>query len=276
LSYGYDFKVPPASLRDVEVKIEFASNQLHALDAEFDKRREAGEYRYSPDIRRGGLHHVYKAMEPPSPGRYWGAQIGAVAHALRSSLENLAWQLVIANGGTPNDATHFPIYKYKPDEGKRLDVIGRVPSEALKIIETAQPYNGTEDGARLGKIHALDIFDKHRELVVTAACVHLATMHGPAPLPENVITFRRRTLTNDNVVAIVKYVEPRSEPYLNLSFEPYLTFGGKGPYRDDIVSGFEWDLFAFIQDDFVPRFHQWVPPDRRPTNLQSGPRHLRN
>jgi hypothetical protein len=264
-----------ATLHDVEVKIEFASNQLHSLDAEFDKRREAGKYKYSPEICREGLHHVYRVSEPPPAGRYWGAQIGAVAHALRSSLEHLAWQLVIANGGSPNNATHFPIFQRKPVAGKMLEVIGGAPLGALQIIEAAQPYNGTQDGIKLGKIHSLDGSDKHREIVVTAARVHLASMHGPAPLPGNAITFTRRPLANDNVVAVVKYLEPQLEASPNISFVPYMTFGSRSPYRDDIVSSFMWELVAFIQDDFVPRFHQWVPPDRRPTNLESGPRHLR-
>jgi hypothetical protein len=258
-----------ASLHDVEVKIEVATQQLHALDVEFDNRREAGEYRYSVEICRGGLHHVYRVIDPPPDGRYWGAQIGAVAHALRSSLEHLAWQLVIANQGSPNNSTHFPIYERKPDKGKELGVTGGVPSEALKIIEAAQPYNGTSGGKKLAAIHKLDVFDKHRELVVTAARVELASTSGPAPLPQNSIAFTRRPLTNDNVVAVVKYVDARSEADPNLSFIPYMTFGVGAPYRGEIVSGFMWELLAFIENDFVPRFHQWVPPTPRPMNLPS-------
>ncbi len=258
-----------ASLDDVEVKIEFATQQLHALDVEFDDRRESGQYRYSVEICRGGLDHVYRAVDPPPVGRYWGAQIGAVAHALRSSLEHLAWQLVIANEGSPNNATHFPIYRRRPNNGGTVGVMGGVASAALAIIEVAQPYNGTADGKKLGAIHDLDVFDKHRELVVAAACVELASTHGPAPLPQSSITFTRRSLDKGAIVAIVKYAEPQPEADPNLTFIPYMTFGVGSPFRGEIVSAFMWDLLAFVQNDFVPRFHLWVPPPLRQANLPS-------
>ena len=263
-----------ASLHDVEVKIEFATDQLHALDVEFDNLRESGEYQYSVEIRRGGLHHVYRAVDSPPAGRYWGTQIGSVAHALRSALEHLAWQLVIANDGSPSNTTHFPILRRAPTDGP-LRIRGGIAKEAMDIVEAVQPYNGANDGKKLAAIHDLDVFDKHRELVVTTATVHQASTHGPSPLPENSIVFTKRPMTHDNVVAIVKYVEPQLDADSNLSFTPYMTLGFGAPYRDEIVTGFMWELLGFVQDDFVPRFHQWVPPASRPVNMPTRPRHPR-
>jgi hypothetical protein len=264
-----------ASLHDVEVKIEFATDLLHALDVEFDELRDSGRYRCSAEICRGGLHHVYRAIDPPPGGRYWGAQIGAVAHALRSSLEHLAWQLVIANGGSPSSPTHFPVYRRKPGDDETLEISGDIPSGALKIIEAAQPYNGTSDGKKLLAIHDLDVFDKHRQLMITVAVVHMASTHGPTPLPQSQITFTRQPLGRKNVAAVVKYEEPQTEPDSNLNLIPYMVFGKGAPHEAEIVSAFMWQLLAFVEFEILPRFHEWVPPPRRPVSLPTRPRHPR-
>ena len=260
-----------ASLHDVEVKLDYATDVLHALDREFDVRREVGAYHYSVEISNGGRRHVYRAVDPPPTGRLWGAQIGTVAHALRSSLEHLTWQLVIANIGSPSRSTHFPIVHRRPRNGS-LVISGDVPPGALALIEEAQPYNDSGDGKMLSAIHKLDIFDKHRELMVTIACVHQAIATGPSPLPERTFTFTQRPLEDDSVAVVVDYVEPQREPDPRLTFTEFMTFGPGTPYPGEVVSGFMWQLLAFVENDFVPRFHQWVPPTRHPVNMPSRTR----
>ena len=40
----------------------------------------------------------------------WPGLIGDIIHNLRAALDYLAWQLVIAHGGTPNSGTQFPVF----------------------------------------------------------------------------------------------------------------------------------------------------------------------
>lgn len=242
---------------------------MRTLDVEFDKRRESGQYEYGVDVRQGGREHVYTAVNPPKVGRYWGAQIGSVTHALRSSLEHLAWQLVIANGGCPDDKTTFPVMTDKPKSGRLREISGGVSPDAFAIIEAAQPFNGTDDGRRLAAIHSLDIHDKHKELVVTVPSIQSAITHGPAPLPQNSITFTREPMEDGTVVAIIEYLEPQMEPDPNLTLTPYLAFGEDSPYPHEVVTGFIWDLIQFVEDQFVPRFYRCILPTRRSTILSS-------
>ena len=241
---------------------------MRTLDIEFDNLRQSGEYSYAVEISSGGREHVFKTNNPPTDGRYWGAQIGAVAHALPSSLEHLAWQLVIANGGTPTDRTELPMLDNRPK--RALFVNGSVPSKALTIIEAAQPYNGTDDGRKLAAIHAFDIFDKHRELMVTVATVHQASTHGPAPLPQNSINFSGLPIGNEVAVAIVNYDEPQLERDPNLVITPYLAFGDGTPYPHEVVEGLMWQLITFVHDEFVPRFQEWVLQTQRGVNVPLG------
>ncbi len=98
--------------------------------------------------------------------------IGEFLHDLRSSLDHLAWQLVLHNGGQPTEETKFPILKVGPTPNKKgheppLHIAGGVSPEALALIESAQPYQlGTEYTENvLWVLHQLWNIDKHRHVI---------------------------------------------------------------------------------------------------------------
>src|ERR1700677_2568750 len=85
--------------------------------------------------------------------------IGDAIHTLRTSLDHLAWQLVLAGGGTPNENTAFPIFGGK----KRFEThgAGKVKGAAKHVIDLIpgfKPYRGGND--ELWGLHRLDIEDK--------------------------------------------------------------------------------------------------------------------
>lgn len=93
--------------------------------------------------------------------------LGDAIHNLRTALDHLAYQLVLANGEAPSRNTEFPIgdptkkYTTSIHGGK----IKGMTAEAKDIIRSVQPSN-TGD-MTLWNLHALDIADKHR-LLITA------------------------------------------------------------------------------------------------------------
>jgi hypothetical protein len=94
---------------------------------------------------------------------------GDVVHNLRSALDHVAWQLVLANGGTPVEpgrgrrATQFPILTHDPGT---LEVAGGVSPAALKIIHDAQPYACVDwRGRLLAALAHISNTDKHRAAV---------------------------------------------------------------------------------------------------------------
>jgi len=123
---------------------------------------------YTVEIRDNGCKHVYRAGPHfPSIDPDWGLVLGDAIHNLRSALDHLAWQLVIANGGTPHDGmggTQFPVVE-KP---KQIAISGGIDAQALQIIDDVQPYHGTSDGQNLLLLNKLDIMDKHHFAIVTA------------------------------------------------------------------------------------------------------------
>jgi len=199
-------------MHDVEVKLDRAWFHQSALDTEFQVLCESGAYDFKPEVRDKGREHIYRSINPPPVRRYWSVQLGESVHALRSALEHLARQLVIANKGAPNDWTHFPICSRRPRDRffkhlshprrtRPLKIRGGVPREALELIKAVQPYTGTDEGRRLLGINRLDIFDEHRELVVVVSRGHTSSTWGTVPLPESRKMFTGQPVEHNNVVA---------------------------------------------------------------------------
>lgn len=101
--------------------------------------------------------------------------VGDWAHNVRSALDHLAWQLVLANGGTPlagARGTQFPILvpsegdpPWNPDARKPA-IVGGIDDEALQIVEAVQPNQWPVwFDHPLRALHYLSNTDKHRTLL---------------------------------------------------------------------------------------------------------------
>jgi hypothetical protein len=100
--------------------------------------------------------------------------IGDCLHNLRSALDYLVYRLALKNGASSAaaDKTFFPIYLTKSEFDKRIEKLVKpfISSAALAEIEKCQPYTAYDVPveADIWILSKLDIFDKHRLLVVAA------------------------------------------------------------------------------------------------------------
>jgi len=105
---------------------------------------------------------------PVSP--HFPMLIGDCVHNLRSALDHLATELVVAEGNVPDERTAFPIWEDRLIERKgktaerNLWISGGVDLRALAVIEEAQPYHRVEDPTAhpLWVLRELSNMDKHR------------------------------------------------------------------------------------------------------------------
>jgi hypothetical protein len=112
----------------------------------------------------------YFVFEEPPP--IFGILIGEFVHSVSSALEQLVWQLVILDGGVPEEgATGFPIFTEEPKYRKRAPRMIRGMSAVHKAdIEGAQPYNAPNPLFEpLALLRDLWNQDKHRLLTTTMA-----------------------------------------------------------------------------------------------------------
>jgi hypothetical protein len=111
--------------------------------------------------------------------------IGEFLHNLRSSLDHLAWQLVLHNGGQPTEGTSFPILKVGPTPDKKGQqrppyVDGGMSSDALALIEAAQPYKQGAGYASspLWVLNQLWNIDKHRHVIARGGNIQAHFLGG--------------------------------------------------------------------------------------------------
>lgn len=153
-------------------KITRAHQSISELNAEIDSYLISHPYAVTreDDPQVGEIVWRARIVRPHPPE--WSARIGEIIHDLRSSLDHLAWQLVIANGESPDTKTEFPVFwdsaKYKTDSPRKV----RGMSKAAKVeIERLQPYHAAHrfEDHILYIVHQLNLTDKHRLLTVVGS-----------------------------------------------------------------------------------------------------------
>lgn len=135
---------------------------------------------YKHDDNAGRIH--VSVHLPNGFPEDFGRIIGGAFHQLRSAFDNLAYQLVLANGGTTTKQTEFPIF-WKPPDGEFATATKRrlegMSGTARATIERLQPFNEWPERPKdttLWLIHELNNIDKHR--IAHLACLWIATCSG--------------------------------------------------------------------------------------------------
>ncbi len=224
-----------------------------------------GPYRFAGEVYDNGARHVYRAIDPPPLAPNFSAILGDCLHNIRSAIDHLACQLVIASGGIPTAQTQFPLANSptfwnritNAREPVRIDIQPGIRPDIIKVVESVQPYHRTLEGQLLGWLRELDNTDKHRQLVVTA---HAVRGYGTNAFGWDgainqvpVVSLQHRPLRHKQMVLALSYDPPRKELDPNLHPTVAIEFG------DGLVKGYEVqfvldNLLDFVSTGLVPRF----------------------
>jgi hypothetical protein len=179
-----------ASLESVHLKIARANEHLDALKAEIARYYDThpAEFVADPTIHTDGSgeQYVFGRFEADAPPDHIAVVIGDVLQNLRSALDYLVWELVLANKQQPGKKNSFPICdcaKGFANELRRGRLDG-VHSGAITEAEGLQPYfGGAEvDKSFLWNLEQFSNINKHRRVLLTV----LRTL----PAPEGLVTTR--------------------------------------------------------------------------------------
>jgi hypothetical protein len=165
-------------LDGVWAKIDRARDNLHTLDEATQRFLHRNPYRIVPEPEVQPGHYVIRVQAERTPLAL-PTIVGDVIHDLRSALDNLVWQLVIANGCDPGRHNQFPIYM---KEAQFVDAVGRwkkakrragplagVAPHAWAEIYRLQPYRRAKPKfTALATLARLSNIDKHRGLLASA------------------------------------------------------------------------------------------------------------
>lgn len=190
--------------------------------------------------------------------------VGEVAHQLRSALDHLAYELVLAAGNEPTRSTAFPVLLQRPAKGLKVD--GGVTPAALAAIEEFQPYQRTNSTAQpLHVLTTLWNIDKHRHLHLTilqstntqvflgtADCSTLVGGQLPA-----------RVVGDGAVIATFHFPDGQIDPDLELtaSGSNFIALGDTGPWPVDLpVQTLLERLHQYIGLVVLPRLELLLAP----------------
>ena len=260
-----------ATLDGIEAKIERAELHRRDLSRGYHAYLKTEPYRFVPEVHDNGTKHIYRVAqaEPLAPALL--AAAGDCIHNLRSALDHLAWQLVIANRGTPTEITSFPAWRSRTRTNPRTGIVeyvtvrGGVDPTALSLIEQIQPYQRRHNGDAmlLWQLHELDVIDKHRHLPVTVGIVSSAMTKAGLERPhfDAVPHFPRRRggLKEGQIAAIVSCNPPRAKPDPDLKFLPFITFEERFAFAPGHDLPFIlWGFGRWIENVIVPRFRPFL------------------
>ena len=146
------------------IKVERAEHFIRELEAELESYR-----RSRPLSAKLNLDE-----DPPTVSVRWasipprhGAIIGDALHNLRTALDLMASELARLNGESDKNV-HFPFSDAPQDYDSAIRRKGfhKTGADAVALLKQFKPYRGGNELLRA--LHALDIQDKHTNLIPTA------------------------------------------------------------------------------------------------------------
>lgn len=158
-----------ASLEGSRLKVKRAEHHILDLKEGIEAFLQSDPYEIVIKDNPEADRREHRVIRADSPAVDLSLFVGDAVHSLRSALDHLVWQLVIANGGEPNDLkTEFPVWRSESHfkSGRPGNAKG-ISKDALDVLYALKPYKGGNDA--LWRLHRLDIIDKHRLLLTVAA-----------------------------------------------------------------------------------------------------------
>jgi hypothetical protein len=156
----------------IGAKLKRADENIFYLHEQIALFFQEGDY---PVLPKSDREEFLKAIQyhrnrivPPR----FSVLAGEIVHHLRSCFDHITWHFSV--GATPeHKRIDFPVLKQRPANSedrrsykRKIELIQNV--EALRLIETLQPYNASDPlDDPLWIINDFDIVDKHKELVLS-------------------------------------------------------------------------------------------------------------
>jgi hypothetical protein len=237
-----------------QMKTDRAAAQLQQLRHEVRAFRTGNPYTVTKeDEAQRGLHIVRIQLNPASPDI--PVLIGEFAYSLRSALDHLAWQLGLLSSRAPSRHSTFPILSTnRAEDRRRFKLATRdIPSEAVDIIKTLQPYlrGDAMKSDPLWQLNKLCNLDKHVTVGYSHTLVQVGVVTRPGEPRPLVISDEESQVTEVRIPLAKKHhVEIKPQP-------PELVFGKPidAPGEDfELSEENVTEIHRFVGVDVLPRF----------------------
>ena len=156
------------TLEGIYAKLHRAQDQIEQLSRDIANSCETLRLSFSEELRPdvGDRIWIFRGETPVVPIEY-SVRLGEIVYNLRSSLDQLIWQLVHANYKAPSHRNEFPIF----DDESRFNKVVKtklagVSQQSLATIKEMQPFRKDDKWSALKIVHSLCNIDKHRSVIL--------------------------------------------------------------------------------------------------------------
>ncbi len=157
-------------------KLDWASEHLDHLGEIYLPYLKTHPYEFVPDpdsrFEKDGEDWAYGTFAPREGDKVLSnisLMVGDVVSNLRSSLDYLVWELVLANNSTPTTANAFPICDTVNSFGSELQKgrLSGVKPAVVSLVESMQPYHSGDKSHEtfFWVLHHLSNVNKHRRVL---------------------------------------------------------------------------------------------------------------
>lgn len=186
-----------ASLANPRAKLERAQEHLISLDAATGEFFDTEPYEIVGEFDTKTSEYLFRVKVLKEPPPRLGVILGDYVHNLRSALDQLAWQLVLLGGGSPDRDTSFPIVRNSShfEHTAKRSLGGLIP-EHVAQIEALQPYHAGDRAPShlLTLLRELSNTDKHRVIHPMFGWFRSDLVREPAFTPNEDAIVRKRQL----------------------------------------------------------------------------------
>jgi hypothetical protein len=236
------------------LKLERAKKHIFDFEVQARTFLDSEPYKIGAKLRSDINHYMlYIGSIEPLPETL-SLIVGDAVHNLRSALDHIAWQLVLAAGGTPNKHTYFPIceapqqYRSAIGQGE----INKLNIGAKETLRLVQPYESGNDS--LLHLHQLDIADKHRLVIAVNSVVSVWGLKRES-IWLGSVGFGEKAETGDDLFYIPVDTYDKSHKNLKIGFE--ITFG-----KSEILAGepvlIILQAMADVVDNIIRNFERFL------------------
>jgi hypothetical protein len=197
----------------IELKVQRADKHFHDLRVNLDAFYKVLQTEKSKflvrEVEPVSGDKIFKIVTVPEVPPMISVIAGDILFNLRSALDHLAFQLVIANPAvTSKKDIFFPFGESEADymASERRSVIETFANTAVKRIDALKPYKGGND--ILWRLSRLNNIDKHRLLITTS------------------MRFKHRTTTPADYARMCATIGKGTDPGGILSGIRHTNFGG--------------------------------------------------
>jgi hypothetical protein len=156
------------TLEGINAKLQRVQDQIEQLSRDIASSCEDQRSLFSEELRLdiGDKIWIFRGETPIVPIEY-SIRLGEILYNLRSSLDQLIWQLVHANYKAPSHRNEFPIFDDESRFNNTMKTkLAGVSQQSLTKIKKMQPFSKDNQWSALKTLHSLCNIDKHRSVIL--------------------------------------------------------------------------------------------------------------